>query len=105
MYGSEAFIRPIALDSRGDGNPTTGLPGRDEDTIYELSDAALGAFAVFFMQSASFLAYQRDMQRTHGHNNAQSLFGIEQVPSDPHIRNLLDPIAPEHLGWSLLAHL
>ena len=68
------------------------------NTIYELSDAALGAFAVFFMQSASFLAYQRDMQRTHGHNNAQSLFGIEQVPSDPHIRNLLDPIAPEHLA-------
>ncbi len=78
------------------------------NTLYELSDAALGAFAVFFMQSASFLAYQRDMQRTHGHNNAQSLFGIEQVPSDPHIRNLLDPIAPEHLAgpfWRIFEHL
>lgn len=78
------------------------------NTIYELSDAALGAFAVFFMQSESFLAYQRDMQRAHGHNNAQSLFGIEQVPSDPHIRNLLDPIAPEHLAgpfWRIFEHL
>jgi hypothetical protein len=78
------------------------------NTIYELSDAVLGAFAVFFMQSASFLAYQRDMQRTHGHNNAQSLFGIEQVPSDPHIRNLLDPIAPEHLAapfWRVFEQL
>jgi hypothetical protein len=78
------------------------------NTIYELSDAALGAFAVFFMQSASFLAYQRDMQRTQGHNNAQGLFGIEQVPSDPHIRNLLDPIAPEHLAgpfWRVFEHL
>src|SRR5512136_2878943 len=78
------------------------------NTIYELSDAALGAFAVFFMQSASFLAHQRHMQRTQGHNNAQSLFGIEQVPSDPHIRNLLDPIAPEHLAgpfWRIFEHL
>lgn len=78
------------------------------NTIYELSDAALGAFAVFFMQSASFLAYQRDMQRAHGHNNAQSLFGIDEVPSDPHIRNLLDPIAPEHFAgpfWRIFEHL
>jgi hypothetical protein len=78
------------------------------NTIYEMADAALAAFAVFFMQSASFLAYQRDMQRTQGHNNAQSLFGVEQVPSDPHIRNLLDPIAPEHLAvpfWRVFEQL
>jgi hypothetical protein len=78
------------------------------NTIYEVADAALAAFAVFFMQSASFLAYQRDMQRTHGHNNAQSLFGVDQVPSDPHIRNLLDPIAPEHLAgpfWRVFEQL
>ena len=65
----------------------------------------MGAFAVFFMQSASFLLYQRDMQRTHGHNNARSLFGIEQVPSDPHIRNLVAPHGPGALGRSFLAHL
>jgi hypothetical protein len=88
----------------------TQLPDyrKRHNTIYELSDAALGAFAVFFVQSASFLAYQRDMQRTQGHNNAQSLFGIEQVPSDPHIRNLLDPISPEHFAgpfWRVFEHL
>ena len=65
--------------------------------IYNLADAALGAFAVFFVQSPSFLAHQRDMQRVRGQNNAQSLFGVDQVPSDGQIRNLLDPIAPEHL--------
>ncbi len=78
------------------------------NTIYEMADAALGAFAVFFMQSSSFLAHQRDMQRTKGQNNAQSLFGIDQVPSDPQIRNLLDPIAPEYLAapfWQVFEHL
>lgn len=68
------------------------------NTVYEIADAALGAFAVFFMPSPSFLAHQRDMQRSRGQNNAASLFGIAQVPSDPQIRNLLDPIAPEHLA-------
>jgi hypothetical protein len=78
------------------------------NTIYEMADAALGAFAVFFMQSPSFLAHQRDLQRLKGQNNAQSLFGIDQVPSDPQIRNLLDPIAPEHLAapfWQVFEHL
>ena len=76
--------------------------------VYELANAVLGAFAVFFTQSSSFLAHQRDLQRNKGRNNAESLFGIDQVPSDPHIRNLLDPIAPEYLAapfWQVFEHL
>lgn len=78
------------------------------NTIYEMADAALGAFAVFFMQSSSFLSHQRDMQRNKGQNNAASLFGLDQVPSDPQIRNLLDPIPPQHLAppfWQIFEHL
>ena len=86
------------------------LPDRrtGRNRIYEMTDAALGAFAVFFVQSPSFLAHQRDMQRVRGHNNAQSLFGVDQVPSDGQIRNLLDPIAPEHLAppfWQVFEQL
>ena len=78
------------------------------NTQYTVCDAALGAFGVFFMQCPSFLAYQRDMQRRKGCNNAQSLFGVAQIPSDPQIRNLLDPIAPMHLQepfWAILERL
>ena len=78
------------------------------NTQYTVCDAALGAFGVFFMQCPSFLAYQRDMQRRKGCNNAQSLFGVEHIPSDPQIRNLLDPIAPTHLQapfWTILERL
>jgi len=64
---------------------------------YELADAGLAAFGVFFTQSPSFLAYQRDMQRRKGQNNANSVFGVEQIPSDGQIRNLLDPVAPARL--------
>ena len=64
---------------------------------YAIADAGLGAFAVFYMQSPSFLAHQRDMQRKKGQNNAHGLFGVERTPSDGQIRNLLDPVEPRAL--------
>lgn len=76
--------------------------------ICEMADAVLGAFAVFFVQSPSFLAHQQEMQRRQGQNNAQSLFGLDQVPSDGQIRNLLDPVLPEQLAppfWRVFEHL
>jgi len=73
-----------------------------------MCDVASSAFSVFFMQSPSFLAYQRDMQRRKGQNNARGLFGVERIPSDPQIRNLLDPVPPEHLRqpyWAIFSLL
>jgi len=62
-----------------------------------MEDAALSAFGAFFTQTPSFLAYQRMMEGTKGKNNAQSLFGVHQIPSDNHIRDLLDSVKPEEL--------
>ena len=64
---------------------------------YAIPDAALGAFGIFFTPSPSFLAYQRRLQHTKGHNNAHSLFDVAQIPCDNQVRKLLDPIAPRHL--------
>jgi hypothetical protein len=88
----------------------TDLPDHrtGQNTVYEITDAALAAFTAFYMQSPSFLAYQRDMRRTMGRNNAQSLFGIDCIPSAPQMRNLLDPIAPDHLRepfWTIFEQL
>ncbi len=63
--------------------------GQHAKWIYTLGDAVLGAFAVCFVQSPSFLAHQRAMQRRKGQNNAPSLFGIDRFPSAPQIRKLL----------------
>ena len=70
---------------------------KGKNVTYSLQDAVLGAFSVFFMQSASFLAHQEEMQSHEGHNNATSLFGLKAIPSDNQIRNLLDPIEASHL--------
>ena len=50
-----------------------------------------------FTQSPSFLDYQLRMKKQHNRNNAQSIFGVHQIPSTSQIVNLPDPIAPETL--------
>ncbi|WP_346294235.1 ISNCY family transposase [Sphaerothrix gracilis] len=68
-----------------------------KNTRYGMEDAALSAFSVFFTQTPSFLAYQRMMAGSKGKSNAQSLFGVHQIPSDNQIRDLLDAVAPEQV--------
>jgi hypothetical protein len=60
------------------------------------------------MQSPSFLEYQRQFHHRQGHDNAQTLFGVEPIPCDNHIRTLLDPIAPRYFHpvfFEVFAHL
>ncbi len=70
---------------------------RGKNTQYAIKDAALGAFAVFFTQSPSFLAHQQTLRQTKGRSNAEQLFGITRIPCDNQIRTLLDPVPPDHL--------
>ena len=76
-----------------------GLPNsrKGRNIRYRMSDIALSPFAVFFTQSPSFLSFQQAMEKAHGRNNARSLFEIESIPSDNHIRQTLDSVAPAHL--------
>ena len=67
---------------------------RGKNTTYTMVDAGLSAFSVFFMQSPSFLEYQRSLEQTRGENNARTLFGAHAIPSDNHLRNLLDATPP-----------
>ena len=67
------------------------------NTQYSMQDAGLAAFSVFFMQSPSFLSAQRAMQENKGRSNAGTLFKIDRIPTDNHVRNLLDPVEPKAL--------
>ena len=64
---------------------------------YTMADIGLSAFSVFFLQSPSFLSHQRRLELGHGRSNCQSLLGIAKIPSDNHIRAMLDPAAPSLL--------
>lgn len=54
----------------------------------------MAAFSVFFAQSPSFLAHQRQLQEGHGRSNCESLFEMAKIPTDNHIRTMLDPARP-----------
>jgi hypothetical protein len=74
-----------------------GLPDKrtGENTQYSMEAIGLSAFSVFFTQSPSFLAHQRIMEQNKGRSNAQTLFQVDKIPSDNHIRDLLDPVEPQ----------
>jgi len=63
-----------------------------------MADFGLSAFSMFFMQSASFLSFQRSLEKGQGRSNCQSLFGIEKIPSDNYIRDMLDEADPALLA-------
>jgi hypothetical protein len=67
---------------------------RGINTTYSMGDIGMAAFSVFFMQSPSFLAHQRRLEQGHGRSNCASMFGIIKIPSDNHIRDMLDPADP-----------
>src|SRR4029453_1515432 len=76
---------------------------RGPNTRYRVQDAALGALGIFFTQSPSFLDDQRHLQKTKGHNNACTVFGVEMIPCHNQRRNRLDPLMPRSLAGVYLA--
>lgn len=71
---------------------------KSNGTKFKIDDALLSAFSMFFMQSQSFLEYQRQMQSRSGKNNVQSIFGVKEIPCDQQIRNILDLISANNLN-------
>lgn len=96
MSNANTFNQLLSILNKSFSNLPDVRKGRNRH--YQVRDAALAAFSVFFMQSASFLAHQQAMQDRQRRNNAKSLLGIEEIPSDPQIRNLLDPMPPAALS-------
>ena len=68
-----------------------------QNSRYKMEEIALSAFSVFFTQSPSFLAYQTKMQQTKGKSNCQTIFEIDEIPSDNQIRNIMDGVPPEEI--------
>jgi hypothetical protein len=65
------------------------------DLKYSFKDIILGAFSLFYFQNNSWLQFQTQMQTASGKNNAKTLFDIENIPVDNHIRNILDKVEPK----------
>ena len=66
---------------------------RPADADIALTDALMSAFAMFSLKAPSLLAF--DKERTEG--NVHTIYGIERVPCDTHMREILDPVSPKWL--------
>jgi hypothetical protein len=66
---------------------------RGDDGDISLTDALLAAFAMFSLKAPSLLAF--DKERAEG--NLHTIYGIERVPCDTHMREILDPLSPKGL--------
>jgi hypothetical protein len=66
---------------------------RGEDVEISLTDALMSAFAMFSLKAPSLLAF--DKERAEG--NLHTIYGIERVPCDTHMREILDPVSPKVL--------
>lgn len=64
---------------------------------YTLEDICLSGFSVFFTQSPSFLAHQKAMKTAKGISNANTIFGLTEIPTDNHVRSILDEVSPDHV--------
>jgi hypothetical protein len=58
-----------------------------------LTKALLSAFAMFSLKAPSLLAFDRERTEDNWH----TLYGIQRVPCDTHMREVLDPVSPEAL--------
>ena len=66
---------------------------RLSETDIALADALMAAFAMFSLKAPSLLAF--DKERVEG--NLHTIYGIERVPCDTHMREILDPVSPKGL--------
>jgi hypothetical protein len=71
---------------------------RGKKRHYLMGDIGMAALSVFFMQSrrAHRCSPISDIADGHGngHSNCKTLFGMVEIPSDKHIRDMLDPVEP-----------
>ena len=67
---------------------------RGKNCHYSMRDIGMSALSVFFMHSASWLSYQRELENIHSTSNIKTLFKVNSIPTDNHIRNMLDGIDP-----------
>src|SRR4029450_12104147 len=63
------------------------------DVEFALSDVLMSAFAMFSLKAPSLLAF--DKERAEG--NLHTIYGIQRVPCDTYMREILDLVSPKGL--------
>ena len=84
---AEALLRLVHTDF--DHIPDYRLPNAD----ISLTEALMAAFAMFSLKAPSLLAFDKE----RAESNLHTIYGIQRVPCDTHMHEILDPVSPESL--------
>jgi hypothetical protein len=99
FYDSVGFLNDL-IDCVG--RTCAGLEDKRQgrNTQFSMRDIGLAGFSPFLMQCPSFLSHQRQICEGvgHGRSNCQTLLGMERIPTDNHIRAMLDDVEPTSLN-------
>ena len=99
FYDSVGFLNDL-IDCVG--RTCAGLVDKRQgrNTQFSMRDIGLAGFSPFLMQCPSFLSHQRQVCEGigHGRSNCQTLLGMERIPTDNHIRAMLDDVDPTSLN-------
>jgi hypothetical protein len=74
--------------------------GGSESLKYSVSDCYMSAFAMFFLKYPSLLQFDEDarsIEDTITKHNIKNIFRVSNVPSDTHLREILDDVDPENI--------
>lgn len=86
---ADALFQNIHQSFQGIRDPRTGRPR------ISLADALMSGLAMFALKDPSMLAF--DQRRQADEKSLQMIFHVEDVPCDTRMREILDPVNPEHL--------
>lgn len=64
--------------------------------IFPLADFLMSSYAIFSLKYASLLQFDQHSKEDLG-KNIKALFGINNLPSDTHLRDIMDEINPKQL--------
>ena len=70
---------------------------------YSLHDTLISGFIHDGFFQSSLLKFQRKMKQRRGRCNLETIFGVDEVPSDTQMREMLDGVSPELLRLVLPA--
>jgi hypothetical protein len=70
---------------------------RTGDIKISLPDALMSAFAMFSLKDSSLLAFDERRHDEAALHNLKTVYGLSNVPSDSQMRDICDPVLPDHI--------
>ena len=70
---------------------------KNNNVKYSMEDIMLTPLGMLYMQSPSWLSFQKKMETSKGISNMTTIFGVNKIPTDNAVRKIVDEVDPKLL--------